>query len=70
MYYRAGIITPIPGSIGIPVISYGMSPPYRAVTIAVAVERRRRRQRPVVVVRRQGRPDINSCVGGTDIHTG
>ena len=68
MYDRAGIVTPIPSSIGITVISYGMFPPYRAVSIAVPLDQRRRRQRPVVVVDRQGRPDVDSCVGGTDIH--
>ena len=69
VYDRACIVTPIPGSIRITVISHGMPPPYRAVSIAVPADRRRRRQRPVVVDR-QGRPDIDSCVGGTDIHMG
>ena len=66
MYDWTGIITAIPGSIGITIISYGMSPPYRTVTVAVPVDR----QRPVVIVQRQGRSYINSCVGGTNIHMG
>ena len=74
MYNRAGIITPVIGSIRITVISQGMSPPYRAVTIGIVViiaaVPADWRQRPIVVTDRQGRPYIDSCMGRVNMHMG
>ena len=70
MYRRAGVVTPIINSIGITVISYRIPPPYRTVTIAVPVDWQRRRQWAVVVVQRQGRPYVDSCVGRMNMHMG
>jgi hypothetical protein len=74
MYNRTGIITPIPGSIGITVISHGISPPYRAVPIGIvaiiAVIPTDWLQRPVIVAQRQGRPHIDSCMGRMNMRMG
>ena len=74
MYCRAGIITPIINSMGIPVISHGMPPPYRAVTIGIvaiiAVIPADWRQRPEVMANWQGRPYVDSCVGRMHMHMG